>query len=437
MAERPLNFSSHADLQLRFDGAMERFAPFEDRPHLAVAVSGGPDSMALAVLARHWAGQRGGEVTALVVDHGLRPESSEEALRVHQQLCSLGITAAVLRWTGDKPATGIQAAARDARYRLLREWCGQHAVLHLLTGHHADDQHETIAMRAARRSGVEGLAGMSSVVEWTDCRLLRPLLGQRRSDMRAFLSVQGIPWIEDPSNRDDRFERARLRRTASFDVGWPDRARHAAHRRQVHERLVLGALARSASPHPFGYCTLDLEALQSDAPEIMSGALARVVGWVGGQHYLPGPESTAQLRTRILDLAPGRAATMGGCLLTLRRGTLAVTREPGRLPPVRPFAGPTGVWDGRFRVTLLAPAGNRAVGVGPLGRQGWARVAPEVSRDLVAGVPKAAIWALPALWIDGVVACVPQLSIKCPSIHQFSATFRPHRSLFSSTFAVA
>ncbi len=426
-----------ADLQQRFDAAMDRFAPFENRPHLAVAVSGGPASLALAVLAKHWVDARFGRLTALIVDHGLRPESSDEARQVHAQLRTRGIAAEVLTWLGDKPAGGVQAAARTARYRLLGHWCREHGVLHLLAGHHADDQQETIAMRRARRSGAVGLAGMSAIVEGEGGRLLRPLLGLRRADLRAFLAIQGISWIDDPSNRDERFERTRLRRApaparGSVAVG------DAARRRQAHERRVLSVLARAASLHPFGFCTLDVDALQTETAEIASGALARVVAWVGGRAYPPGPDATDRLRARILDQAPGRSATLAGCLVARRRGTLEITREPGRLPPSTPLSSRSAMWDGRFWVTVPgtenAPPARE---IGPLGRQGWVGVQSHVAPDLVVGVPTAAIWALPALWIEGVPVGVPQLLIKCPATVLFSAVFRPRCTLFSPTFAVA
>src|SRR5512144_2076204 len=118
---------------------MEEFAPFESSPHLAVAVSGGADSMALGLLAHDWAVARGGRVTALTVDHGLRPASAKEAAQVGSWMSACGIEHHILCWPGAKPASAVQNAARVARYRLLRQWCRQAGVLHLVLGHHADD----------------------------------------------------------------------------------------------------------------------------------------------------------------------------------------------------------------------------------------------------------------------------------------------------------
>ncbi|HET6222664.1 MAG TPA: tRNA lysidine(34) synthetase TilS, partial [Dongiaceae bacterium] len=202
--DRPVDAAEFARL-------MASFEPFERAPVVAVAVSGGRDSLALAVLAHEWAIARGGRIVGLIIDHALRPESAAEAAATEALLGRHGCDAETLRWVGTKPPTGLQEAARVARYRLLREACHQRGVLHLLVAHHADDQAETVAMRAARQSGLDGLAGMAGAVELPEVRLLRPLLGIPRSRLTATLLARGVPWIDDPSNADPRFERARLR----------------------------------------------------------------------------------------------------------------------------------------------------------------------------------------------------------------------------------
>ena len=426
-------------LQVAFDGGMAAFAPFEGQTHLAVAVSGGSDSMALAVLAKNWVGRYRGSLTALVVDHGLRAESSAEASRVQGVLKGLGISAEILVWSGDKPATGIQAAARAKRYALLENWCARHGVLHLLTGHHLDDQAETIAMRAARQSGVDGLAGMSAIVERSQCRLLRPLLGQYREELRAYVHDLGISWIDDPSNSDNRFERARLRRRPRHDFVQAKEIACAGNRRLEHEHSVLIALARSMTLHPFGFCTLEMLSLESAAAQTCAGALSRVVAGIGGQLYRPSPSAAAHLCDQVSRLAPGRAATLGGCLVTRGQHSLTVTRETGRLPAIRSMTLGSGhLWDGRFWIeAVLVGTREGLVDIGPLGQQGWKCVEASVSNHLVADLPKSAIWALPALWIDGEVAAVPHLLFNCDAKYKFSAVFRPQRTLFSSTFAVA
>src|SRR5579859_7234462 len=133
--------------QAEFAAVLSAIGGFEPRPFIAIAVSGGPDSLALTILADRWARERGGSAVALTVDHRLRPESAEEADTVGCWLAARGIAHTALVWDGPKPATGIQEAARAARYRLLAEWCAVEGCLHLLTAHQREDQAETHLIR--------------------------------------------------------------------------------------------------------------------------------------------------------------------------------------------------------------------------------------------------------------------------------------------------
>ena len=232
-----------ADLETR----LARLGPFERPPRLAVAVSGGPDSLALLLLAERWAAARGGSVWALHVDHGLRPESAAEAARLAGWLAARGIPCRILRWPGPRPASRVQATARAVRLALLEEACAQAGILHLLLAHHADDQRETVAMRASRGGAQAGLAGMAAVRETAFVRILRPLLDLPKARLRATLEALGQPWIEDPSNHDPRFERARLR-LAPDGAGPPlEAVAESGARRAASERDVAALAARIAS----------------------------------------------------------------------------------------------------------------------------------------------------------------------------------------------
>ena len=189
--------------------------PFEPRPQVAVAVSGGADSLALAWLLQRWLAGQGGRLHALIVDHRLRPGSAEEAADVSARLATLGIDSRILVWEGAaEVSAGVQAAARDARYSLLIEACRSAGVLHLALGHHRDDQVETLLQRANSGSGPDGLAAMPSVAELPDVRLIRPLLTVPKARLAATCLAAGLPFVEDPSNRDARFARSRLRAQA-------------------------------------------------------------------------------------------------------------------------------------------------------------------------------------------------------------------------------
>ncbi len=313
---------------------MAPFAPFEDRPHLAVAVSGGADSMALALLADRWARTRHGRITALTVDHGLRADASAEARQVAKWLQGRGIVHVTLRWTGRKPATGIEAAARGARYPLLAEWCAGKGVLHLLTAHHREDQAETVALRAARLSGPDGRAGMAAIGEREELRLLRPLLPVGRDRLRATLDQERQGWIEDPMNRDPTFARARLRLAGTASGADAARlaraARTAGIGRAAREKDVANLLARAAAPDRSGGIVVDAAALAAADVEIGRRALARLVLAVGGGAYPPRSERLAALHASLRAGTLDRARTLGGCRFAVACGRLRVTREGSR-----------------------------------------------------------------------------------------------------------
>ncbi len=194
------------------------FSELSGAKRLLLAVSGGPDSTALLLLAARWrAGlRRGPKLVAATVDHGLRPESKGEAASVARLARSLGVEHRILRWAGHKPQSGLQEAAREARYRLLSQAAREAGARHVLTGHTLDDQAETILFRLARGSGLAGLIGMMPqspmpIAGATDIRLVRPLLSIPKARLLATLAEAGVPHADDPSNRDPRFTRSRLR----------------------------------------------------------------------------------------------------------------------------------------------------------------------------------------------------------------------------------
>jgi tRNA(Ile)-lysidine synthase len=443
-----------------FDGSMARLGPFESRSHLAVAVSGGADSMALALLAHEWARARGGRATALIVDHGLRSESAAEAARVAAWLGARRMPTMVLAWTGDKPRTGIQARARAARYELLAQWCANAGVLHLLLGHHREDQAETVLMRRARASGKDGLAAMAPIMELSSLRLLRPLLAQPKARLAATLASLGQDWIEDPSNRDPAHWRVRLRafQPVLDDAGLDAAliaagAREAADERVASERATATLLARIVEIFPAGYIRLDGSGLLAAEPDLGRRALARCVLTVGGAIYAPRRDRLDRLYDAIAADAPSRrfrARTLAGCRIQLwpggrRAGAgLLICREASAMAvpmPMRP--GETAMWDGRFALTLSPRAPDRAYRVGALGPAGWAELRGNRRVDLNGVPPPAVRPSLPSLWNEGLdeVLAVPHLIGGEGSSDSISTAltvaFAPAHALGPAEFSVA
>lgn len=209
-----------------------------DDGRLGVAVSGGPDSMALLLLA---AAARPGKIEAATVDHGLRPESAAEARLVHELCTKLGVRHETLR-VDVPPAGNLQAAARASRYEALGSWLWDRQLAALATAHHLDDQAETLLMRLNRGSGVAGLAGVRAsgrIPTQDGGRLVRPLLAWHRAELQAICDAAGVQAVADPSNLDPRFDRARLRQALRSDAVLKREAiaRSAAHLAEADEAL--------------------------------------------------------------------------------------------------------------------------------------------------------------------------------------------------------
>lgn len=200
-----------------------------------VAVSGGPDSLALLLLAHRALGNR---VRALTVDHGLRTAATDEATLVAQYAASLGVPHAILRWDGPHPAGNLQAAARAARYRLMSDWCGANNIGWLATAHHADDAAETLLLRLARGAGNGGLAGIRARRKLQPgVELIRPLLGARKAHLAKMVTDAGWTAVDDPSNRSERFDRTRARGLLAA-TPWLSSARLAASASHLAEAEV-------------------------------------------------------------------------------------------------------------------------------------------------------------------------------------------------------
>ena len=193
--------------------AKDLFAGFKGLPAIVLAVSGGPDSLALMWLAARWrhALTRGPRLLAVTIDHGLRREAAREAREVKRLARSLGLTHRTMRWTGAKPKSGLPAAARSARYRLLVKAARESGATYILTAHTRDDQAETLLMRLVRGSGIAGLSAMARESEREGVRLARPLLDVPKSQLIATLLKAKLGFADDPTNRDVSFTRPRLR----------------------------------------------------------------------------------------------------------------------------------------------------------------------------------------------------------------------------------
>ncbi len=352
------------------------FSPLLAERHVALAVSGGGDSMALLRLAADWASRHHPalRLSVLTVDHGLRPEAAAEARQVGQWAGAAGLVHHTLTWTGaPKPESGIQARARAARYGLMTAWCRAHDAARLLTAHTLDDQAETVLMRLGRTLSPESLAGVAALGSWEGVLLCRPLLKARRMALRAYLSGLGQEWIEDPSNDDRRFERVRVRHSLASlgaDGVTPERLAALAEAGARTAHLLRHASTRWLSlwlrEEEAGLCHVPAAAFIGLPTALQEKLLARIIGHYGGGHFRPEAGELRRIAQWVEQGDGAPRCTLGGALIGRRKSGFWVTREASRiLPvPVRLPADGEIVWDNRFRVRAapgshVTPAGDR------------------------------------------------------------------------------
>lgn len=341
------------------------FAPAATEPAIGLAVSGGPDSLALMLLAERWAASLSQPPRIFVysLDHGLRPEAFGEVTMVVAEAERLGFVARALRWAGDKPETGLQEAAREARYRLIGEAMAEDGATLLLTAHHRADQAETILMRMAHGSGIEGLRGMAALSMVEGVRVFRPLLDVEPQSLRALVDAAGMTPALDPSNDDLAYERVRWRQLLPQlgDEGLDGAALARFAARMAEADLALSQMADAAFAElvtldGFGAATVPRDAFAALSPAIGRRVLGRVLNIVGGRQR---PRALGQIERLYDQIASGelpRGATLLGAVLRLKGDGLSVSREPGRaLPEDRLLPPHQGlVWDERFLITNVS-----------------------------------------------------------------------------------
>ena len=337
--------------------AKRLFADWKRAPALVLAVSGGPDSVALMWLMARWRRSlsRGPRLVAVTIDHGLRPEAAREAREVRRLARELDLPHRILRWSGEKPRTGVPAAARAARYRLLAQAAKAAGASHIVTAHTRDDQAETVLMRLLRGSGIAGLGAMARVTERGGVALARPLLDIAKSRLVATLAKAKIAYADDPTNCDTAFTRPRLRALLPVLAAEGGDARSLARlaMRLSRANAAVDVLAdgaerylalkgRSALQPLRNRVTFDAESFASLPEEIRLRLLMRAINRFGHE----GPAELGKLEFLLAQLdrnftgRPTKAGpasgmrrfkqTLAGALVTLDAGQIRVEPAPAR-----------------------------------------------------------------------------------------------------------
>ncbi|MBP6014831.1 MAG: tRNA lysidine(34) synthetase TilS [Alphaproteobacteria bacterium] len=382
--------------------------------------------MALMLLTARWCKRRGlPPPQAFTVDHGLRKDSDREAQKVSHWAHIRGVPHQALVWIGHKPAENIQARAREARYRLLGERMQALGLKTLLTGHTRDDQAETFLLRLARGSGLDGLSGMAPVAPFplagfAELHIARPLLAFSHKQLMGTLTQLDQPWIDDPSNADDRFARVQIRNamTALENAGLTGEriagaTTHLRRAREAIEASVAQLIAAAVELSPWGYALVAADTFAAAPREVSLRALAKLIEVVGGGEYPPRFEQTEAALEWLTAHTGPKGRTLGGCRLARReQRTILIAREEAALAKEDPIEqlepGTRRIWDRRFEIALSqkakAPLEVRRLGPSGLKSAGKLAALPPIEPRRIAA-------ALPAVWREGALIATPLLAV--------------------------
>ncbi|WP_026756411.1 tRNA lysidine(34) synthetase TilS [Sediminimonas qiaohouensis] len=394
------------------DPGAQVVAHFRDAPpaHLGVAVSGGSDSVALLRMLADWAPGAGVSLHVVTVDHGLRPESADEARAVAALAAQLGAAHDTLHWRGWDGTGNVQDAARQARYRLIRDWALARGIGQVALGHTGDDQAETVLMALARGAGVDGMAAMPVRRDLDGVTLVRPMLGLRRAALRRWLEARGQDWADDPGNEDPRYDRIKARRAlealAPLGVDAQALARVAGNMAEARAalRAATAEAARDCAAVEAAELRITASALEQLPSEIARRLLIHALHNVGAAPHAPRRDAIARLREAI---AQGRRSTLAGCLIAVREGAVHIGREPSAVAGL--CAAPGDIWDRRWRVEPSPDADNKDIAgtqVAALGEAGLAQC-PDPDAWRKTGLAREAILAAPAVWRGDTLLAAP------------------------------
>ncbi len=386
------------------DCLSEAFLPHPPK-RLGVAVSGGSDSTALLHMLHMFCQRHDIELHAVTVDHGLRVEAAEEAAHVARYCAGIGVPHDTLLWLDWNGEGNLQKAARDARYRKMAGWAGSRGIDMIAVGHTADDQAETVLMRLARRSGVDGLSAMRRRTQREGITWVRPLLHTRREALRSYLTHRQITWVDDPSNEDDRYDRIKARKALALltPLGLSVEAlgevakNMAETRRALEWQTFLAAkkMARLAA----GGVVLDETLLRLQPDELQRRLMVKAINWVNGNTYAPRRAALVSVGEALCN---GQAATVAGCQLRRIATRIWVFREYNAVREIE--TATDALWDGRWKLTPSQPAHHdpelrvRALGMAGLEQcPDWR----------TSGLPHVVLQSTPAIWKGDELVAAP------------------------------
>lgn len=408
--------------QEEFNRYIEPLGPWgEDRDNIspiAIAVSGGADSLCLALLAHGWRKN----IIAFIVDHQLRDSSTQEAFITQKRLTDLSIPSEILTLDNLKLGSALEERARIARYNALFDACEEKGCIDLLLGHHAGDQAETVLMRIRAGSAADGLAGMASIMELPNIRLVRPLLSVYPQRLRKTLKQKNVAWIEDSSNQDMRIQRNRIRKELS--LSWSKsgtvsvllkRASEEGHCRMKRDQEQADLLAQQVEMRPEGFAILFPNSVEPRA-------LGAIIRTISGSIYIPLYQSIDRLSRHL------RAMTIGGVKIQpagrLGKGWLLFREEAAMQNRINVYED--CIWDQRFRVIIPKDQFKAGIQIGALGNA-YKEFANRQT------LPAALLRVLPAFWDGDNLLAVPHLNVFLDDvIKEWQIIFQPKQPMTQS-----
>ena len=384
-----------------FSYLMTPFQTIVSQSKIAVAVSGGPDSLCLAILLSQWARNNNVVVACLIVDHQLRTESTHEAEITKHQLQQICEDVTILTWHGMKPKTKIQEHARHKRYELLTTWCLDHNYDHLFIAHHIQDQQETSVWRLMRGSDLWGLAGMSAQSYKNGITLCRPLLTISKERLLATLASTSFIAVQDPSNHNDSFARVAVRKRLSSLPTMP--IMRLGYLRQSFDLWLTTFVNRYVQTHSNGYLSLNRDEFIRLSRPFQAYLLVHLLKVMAGLSYPPRRQDIETLITILLNQGV-KSCTLGGCVFLHKHLDIIIVREWQATPMLNVDVTNkiiTVIWDNNFHIKMVGLDDNQTFTIKSLGRQGWQQLCHQQERydiDQLKTIPYAVRLALPALW---------------------------------------
>ena len=300
----------------------------------AVAVSGGPDSLCLAYFSKIYSSEFSNKIHVLIVDHKLRKESGKETLKVKEILKKRRISSRILSWKGKVPKNNIQKNARDIRYSLISNYCNKKNIKYLITAHHADDQIENFFIRLIRGSGLAGLASMSVSRKYNDrLKIIRPFLNLNKEDLRYVTLNYFKTYIKDPSNKDQKFLRVRIRK---YRKNMEKEGLDARKIIKTVENLISAnqalnfykdkALYKYVSFVSKNKCLINKQIFTEEANEIIFKSFSDIFSLVSGTYYPPRSRKVINLINRVKKNKFSKS-TLGGCIIEKKENSILISKE--------------------------------------------------------------------------------------------------------------